>query len=180
MYDKPIDFSQQWLDSDTEIFVEDEALHVHKAVLILQSPVFKKMLCSEFKEKVDQRIALPGKTKASVVEMLKQIYPNPPKFNENSDIEPLLKLAREYQIDILTKKIEKELLRRPTNIDTLVLAQEFSLDKLAEKCISTISRNSFNTAKHHPKYKLLSSDNIVKISEAHINFLYTKFQINWS
>ena len=84
MIDKPLDFSKEWMDSDTVIYVEDEPLYVHKAVLILQSPVFKKMLCSEFKERAEQKVVLPGKSKASVIEMLTHIYPHPPKFTGNS------------------------------------------------------------------------------------------------
>ena len=44
------DFSQPWKFSDVVIVVEDERLHVHRAVLAMASPVFEKLFTTVFEE----------------------------------------------------------------------------------------------------------------------------------
>jgi len=70
-------FLEAWNDSDTVMVVEQERLHVHKAILSMCSPVFRTMLSSDFKEKSSAEIQLPGKKKEHVKEMLVNIYPFP-------------------------------------------------------------------------------------------------------
>lgn len=54
-------FSEPWEDSDVILVVEDEKFHVHRLILSMNSPVFKTMFKSEFKEASSNEISLPGK-----------------------------------------------------------------------------------------------------------------------
>jgi len=58
------------------LLVEGRAVHASKQILKLASPVFKKMLQSEFCEMEMESIELPGKTCQEVVLLLSCIYPN--------------------------------------------------------------------------------------------------------
>ena len=91
MFADGFSFSEEWEDSDTVIYVEGGALYVHKAILTLSSPVFRKMLSSDFIEKATHTIELPGKKKSRIVELLTHIYPYPPEFSGE-------KFARKYSI----------------------------------------------------------------------------------
>ena len=46
----PTDFVEPWTFSDVVLVVEDQKFHVHRSILAIWSPVFKKMFTSEFKE----------------------------------------------------------------------------------------------------------------------------------
>ena len=60
------DFSQPWKFSDVVLVVEEERLHVHRAVLAIASPVFEKMFTLEFQEKDKNEIPLPGKSSTEI------------------------------------------------------------------------------------------------------------------
>ena len=72
---EPRDFSQPWKLSDAVLVVEEERLHVHRALLALSSPVFEKMFTSEFQEKDSNEIPLAGKSSTEFKELLLMIYP---------------------------------------------------------------------------------------------------------
>ena len=67
-------FSQPWEDSDVILVVENEKFHVHRLILSLNSPVFKAMFKSQFKEATTNEIPLPGKNASGVLDFLKIIY----------------------------------------------------------------------------------------------------------
>ena len=67
-------FSEPWDFSDLILAVENEKFHVHRSFLSMNSPVFKVMLHSEFKEATSSEIPLPEKKADEVLDFLKQIY----------------------------------------------------------------------------------------------------------
>ena len=67
-------FSEPWEDSDVILVVENEKFHVHRLILSMNSPVFKAMFKSEFKEATDNEIPLPEKNASEVLDFLKQLY----------------------------------------------------------------------------------------------------------
>ena len=69
-------FSRPWKSSDLILQVADRKFHVHRAVLMVCSPVFEAMLSSEFKEKAAKKIPLPGKDATEIEQMLQGIYPD--------------------------------------------------------------------------------------------------------
>ena len=69
-------FSEPLEDSDLVLVVENEKFHVHRLILTLNSPVFKVMLKSDFKEARRDEITLPKKDPREVLDLLKQLYPH--------------------------------------------------------------------------------------------------------
>lgn len=61
--------------TDFTLIVEGKKLHVAKVVLIDASPVFRKMLTGEFKEKAMSELELPGKQYSTFVPFLRCIFP---------------------------------------------------------------------------------------------------------
>ena len=67
-------FTEPWDYSDLILVVENEKFHVHRALLSMNSPVFKAMFQSQFKEATSSEIPLPEKKANEVLDFLKQIY----------------------------------------------------------------------------------------------------------
>ena len=67
-------FSEPWEDSDVILIVEDEKFHVHRLILSMNSPVFKAMFKSQFKEATANEIPLPEKKANEILDFLKQMY----------------------------------------------------------------------------------------------------------
>ena len=67
-------FKDKWDDSDAFFLVEEKKFHVHRALLSLMSPVFKAMFKSDFREKDQQEIPLPGKETKVFLSFLLIVY----------------------------------------------------------------------------------------------------------
>ena len=67
-------FSVSWEDSDVILVVGNEKFHVHRLILSMNSPVFKAMFKSQFKESTANEIPLPEKKASEVLDFLKHIY----------------------------------------------------------------------------------------------------------
>ena len=67
-------FKDKWDDSDAFFLVEEKKFHVHRALLSLMSPVFKAMFKSDFREKDQQEIPLPGKESKAFLSFLLIVY----------------------------------------------------------------------------------------------------------
>ena len=78
-------FSEPWEDSDLILVVEDEKFHVHRLILSMNSPVFKAMFKSQFKEASSEEIPLPEKKANEVLDLLKHVY-SKNFFNEPVEI----------------------------------------------------------------------------------------------
>lgn len=63
-------------ETDVILVVEDQKIHVNKAVLSQHSPVFNTMFNSHFKERTAKEIPLADKKADDVVEFLRCFYPN--------------------------------------------------------------------------------------------------------
>lgn len=69
--------------------VENEKFHVHRLILSMNSPVFKAMFKSAFKEVTNDEISLPEKKANEVLDFLKQLY-----IQERQEITSKCKLWR--------------------------------------------------------------------------------------
>ena len=67
-------FSQPWEDRDLTLVVEGQRFHVHRLILTLNSPVFKAMLTSNFKEATIGEITLPEKNANEILGFVKQLH----------------------------------------------------------------------------------------------------------
>eukprot|EP00105_Crassostrea_gigas_P004685 XP_011417978.1 PREDICTED: uncharacterized protein LOC105321415 [Crassostrea gigas] len=95
--------------TDFTLIVENQKLHVAKVVLIDASPVFRKMLTGEFKEKNMTELELPGKKYSSFELFLRCIFPREYTLTETC-IDEILPLADEYDVKCVLKKCEHWLL----------------------------------------------------------------------
>ena len=67
-------FKDKWNNSDAIFFVKETNFHVHRQLLSLMSPVFKRMFSSDFREKGQQEIPLPGKKAKVFLSFLLIVY----------------------------------------------------------------------------------------------------------
>ena len=156
------DFSEPWEQSDVVLLVEGQKIYVHRLMLSMCSPVFSRMFSAEFKEKDADEILLPGKKAAEIREMLLVIYPSFCKRVTDNNLDFLLSLAREYQMTVLTQKCEDYLLwgmekknEISSIMETLIVAQNFSLERLKTDCIKKTQDLSTEDLKSHELYDQL-------------------------
>ena len=172
------DFSQPWKFSDVAVVVEDERLHVHRAVLSIASPVFEKMFTSEFQEKDKNEISLPGKSSTEIKELLLMIYPlASEKQITKENCYFLVKLAHEYQIDAIVQKCEDyivaKLETKPKDgvLADLIFAQTYKLEKLRRASVYQAYNLSLEELKKDKMYDQIQSENLKEIMEGIINRL---------
>ena len=79
-------------------------------------------------------------------------------FLEDTNIRSLLDLSREYDIQIIKDRCELFLLAKEPTVSNLVIAQDYGLPKLLEKCISHFSEKAL--------IKIEEDQNFGKVSEA--------------
>ena len=144
----PPDFSKSWLYSDVVLNVERQKFHVHRFVLAMWSPVFKKMFTSEFTEEKRNlySVPLPGKKASAIKELLLIIYPTVSekrwKTVTNENYHFLFELADEYEMDAMKQKCEEFLIEKVTRasgntvVDELRFAQTHKLQKLVQTIIN--------------------------------------------
>lgn len=92
--------------SDLTLLIEGRRVPVSKAVLCVASPVFRAMLQTDFKEKDQEEISLPGKRFKDFVEFLNCIYPDKMKHVTGKTVYGILPLASEYQVSTLQNRCE--------------------------------------------------------------------------
>ena len=114
-------FASPWNDSDVVLVVEDRELHVHKWILASQSPVFKAMFDSHFREAGRDKITLKEKGFQSMVQFMKLLYPSSMFRNDKSPLneESLLSimvLANEYQCVNLIQQCIDQVKIMPDNV----------------------------------------------------------------
>ena len=173
----PPDFSEAWLFSDVVFVVEDEKFHVHRYVLAQWSPVFEMMFSSEFKEKNLSEIPLPDKKASEFKELLLLIYPtiSGKALNtiNNTNCHCLLRLAREYQMDVIYKKCEEFMVSKIQNASgntfmaDLIFAQTYNFEKLLKNSIDRAILNilRYDDFKSHELFDQIEPQNFKQIAE---------------
>lgn len=153
------DFSEPWEQSDVVLLVEGQKIHVHRLMLSMCSPVFSRMFSADFKEKDADEIPLPDKKAAEIREILLTVYPSFCKRVTDKNLDFLLPLAREYQMMAVTQRCEDYLLwelEKKYEIDsimeTLIVAQNFSLERVKTECIRKTQNLSIQDLKSHELY----------------------------
>lgn len=134
-FDAPSQFS------DVVLVVEGRRFYVNKVILCTWSPVFNTMFTSAFKERSSSEIPLPQKNACDILEMLQVLYP-PEKPIDSSNVETILCLAREYQMQTITKRCEMFLLTTKFDLNTLLLADIFQLRDLLAVAAKQLANKS--------------------------------------
>ena len=175
----PTDFLEPWKLSDVVLVVEDQKFHVHRSFLAVWSPAFEKMFTSEFKEKNNDEIPLPGKKASQIKQLLCMLYPSSEEkqvTEENCYF--LLELAHEYQIESIVEKCQsfmvfmvKEKMEDDV-LAMLIYGQKYQLKTLISACIDGARRLSLKELKRHKEE--IKPDNYLLIAEGIIQRLETQ------
>ena len=175
----PTDFLEPWKLSDVVLVVEDQKFHVHRSFLAVWSPVFEKMFTTEFKEKNNDEIPLPGKKASQIKQLLCMLYPSSEEkqvTEENCYF--LLELAHEYQIESIVEKCQsfmvfmvKEKMEDDV-LAMLIYGQKYQLKTLISACIDGARRLSLKELKRHKEE--IKPDNYLLIAEGIIQRLETQ------
>lgn len=80
-----------------------------------------------------------------------------------SNISLILPLAREYQMEELSTRCERYLLSRPASVQSLALAEEYSLPALHRCCMGYAHSVRLAELYSQPEFELLSSDTKVRL-----------------
>ena len=181
-------FSVPWKSSDLVLKVADRKFHVHRAVLILCSPVFETMLSSDFKEKTAKEISLPGKDATEIEQMLRGIYPDQDLFISKENCLALLKLSTEYQIDRLNARCQEYLGHwcadydnmTPTMtvneaLEVIIVSQRFFVEEyIVEKCVHKFVEDKNQTweeMQQHIRYSELEPASVKQLTEERVKYL---------
>ncbi|XP_068762161.1 kelch repeat and BTB domain-containing protein 4-like isoform X2 [Montipora capricornis] len=143
------DFSKPWHFSDVVLSVEGVKFHVHKSTLSMWSPVFEKMLTSDFLERYAEQIDLP-----------------------DDNYQFLLELAEEYQIKRVTEFCTEYLSR---NIDSETFARYYVV---AEKFgLETVMKESLKESSYLQLSYLESDDDFTELPDkTKVEFLRFRIQ----
>ncbi|XP_064630329.1 BTB and MATH domain-containing protein 38-like [Lineus longissimus] len=172
---KPVDFTHPWRHGDITFKVEGKRLYANKTILSMWSPVFEAMFTNDFKEKNAMEIKLPEKEYEEVLELMKVIHPPNKQVDENC-VYSLLPLAREYQMITVLEKCEAQLMTQPANMEHLIIAEEYGLSKLLDRCISYAAQVSLNDLEQKTEYLKLEPNTIIELLRRKIQVLETKQQ----
>ena len=174
----PTDFSAPWKFSDVVLVVEDQKFHVHRSTLAFWSPVFEKMFMSDFKEKSNDEIPLPGKKASEIKQLLHMMYPSlEEKPVTKSNCYFLLELAHEYQIESIAQKCEAFMVtvvkakQENDVIAMLIYGQKYQLKSLITTCIYEARLLTLKQLKEHKMRVEIDLDNYQQITEGIIQRL---------
>jgi len=173
-------FSEPWEDSDLILVVEDEKFHVHRVIMSMNSPVFKAMFKSQFKEATSNEIPLPEKKANEVLDFLKQIYF--PYIEERVEItidnvEHLLKLSDEYQVKLIfepcIKFVKDQSITKENVMKLLMIADLYDLADVHEGCNNLLKDMKLKTMSETVHLEELDLKNVRHFLEQRIERLET-------
>ena len=178
------EFSVPWKFSDVVLIVEDQKFHVHRSTLAFWSPVFEKMFITDFKEKDNDEIPLPGKKASEIKEMLQIMYPSlEEKLVTKRNCYFLFELAHEYQIDSIAQKCEAlmvTMVKNRTEYDVLAMliyGQKYQIKTLISTCIYEARRLTLKELKQHRIRDQIEPDNYLQIAEGIIERLEERCEV---
>lgn len=149
--------------TDVIFCVDDKKLHLSRGALMQASPVFRKMLASNGKEK-NREISLPDKSYEEFVLFLRCVCPMEyVKLNEGV-IDVVLPLAKEYQVNSLLQKCEDWLL---TEIEFIVgevtghVKETQTMVEFFAKCLLYGAKNELESL-YDKAFQLLVPYNLIR------------------
>ena len=174
-------FSEPWEDSDLILVVEDEKFHVHRLIMSMNSPVFKAMFKSQFKEATANEIPLPEKKANEMLDILKRVYSKqfieePVEITEEN-VEHLLKLSDEYQIkhiyDACINFVETHPKTQQNVMKLRKMATNYNLDRVRDECDNLIKNLKLTTLSEIVDLKGLDQETLQYFLEQRIKRLET-------
>ena len=174
-------FSEPWEDSDLILLVEDEKFHVHRVIMSMNSPVFKAMFKSQFKEATANEIPLPEKKANEILDLLKHVYSKqfieePVEITEET-VEYLLKLSDEYQIKRIFDTCINFVKTRPQTEQNVMklrkMAMNYNLDRVRDECDDLLKNLKLTTLSEIVDLKGLDQETLQHFLEQRIKRLET-------
>ena len=174
-------FSEPWEDSDLILVVEDEKFHVHRLIMSMNSPVFKAMLKSQFKEANANEIPLPEKKANEILDILKRVYSKQfieePVDITEGNVEHLLKLSDEYQIkhifDACINFVETHPKTKHSVMKLRKMATNYNLDRVRDECDNLLKNLKLTTLSEIVDLKGLDHETLQYFLEQRIKRLET-------
>jgi len=182
-------FSEPWDYSDLILVVEDEKFHVHRGILSMNSPVFKTMFKSRFKEATSNEIPLPEKKANEVLDFLRHIYYQhirEPVEITMENVEYLLKLSDEYQVNLISEPCIKFVENEPKTKENVMkfrnMAKMYDLDEVYQACEDLLKDMKLTTLSETVHLEDLDRENLqyfleqrIKRLETFLDTLYPQF-----
>ncbi|XP_078374957.1 BTB and MATH domain-containing protein 36-like isoform X1 [Oculina patagonica] len=180
-------FAEPWEDSDVILVVENEKFHVHRLILSMNSPMFKAMFKSEFKEATNNEIPLPDKNASEILDFIKQLYIHVERQEITLEsVEHLLKLSDEYQVKVIfdscVKFLENQLKTEGNVMKILRLASLYTLENIQESCYNLVREMELKSILKASKEQNLDKETVemmlsrrIERLEKFLNKLYPEF-----
>jgi len=126
-----------------EVVLEDETVEEHVGFLTIASPVFRAMLNGDMVEAKSGRIELVEKRKAEYETVLRFLRPDTARTEKihEGNVNVVVEWSDKYGISNLKQECEEVLGTLPFNIDRLVQASTFSLQKQYGRCLQWAAEN---------------------------------------
>jgi len=126
--------------SDITIFVKNQKIYAHKAILASQCPKFYAQFTSEMPDGKTDKLTIGNFSYDAVFKMIEFFYCGEANFNEISHkcLLELLHLSDEYMVDNLHRICEKKLLNTidvENVVQILILADNLNLTTLKQQCM---------------------------------------------
>lgn len=184
-------FSEPWEDSDVILVVENENFHVHRLILSMNSPVFKAMFKSQFKEATANEIPLPGKNVKGVLDFLMKIYG--PQYTKKEveftmeNVEQLMQLSDEYQVtehifQPCVEFLEDEPKTKENVVKIRALAEFYDLEKVRQDCDILLKGMTLGTLSKTVQFENVEKDKLqhfltqrIEVLEGYLEKLYPQF-----
>jgi len=122
---------------DLTIVLDDgDSVAVHKALLIMSSPVFRSMLTNGMRETNEHTIRLPGKHAAELRCFIDSLALCTMHKLENDSAKMLVPLAEEYQVLSLKRQCEHHIVHNmPVSFEELTFALQYNLMRRVTQCV---------------------------------------------
>ncbi|CAC5373905.1 unnamed protein product [Mytilus coruscus] len=161
-------------EQNLTIRIKKAKLHVIREQLTRESPVFERMLQSEFQEKDAKEITLPGKRVEDFVYFLRCTLVSTDDDLTDVTVHKVLPLAHEYQTkrtlekaDLFLKEkceTESDDLSSQQIIENILEAELYNLPQYLNACINIASRKYYQKLVQNDQFENISIETRLKIS----------------
>ncbi|XP_064652918.1 kelch-like protein 38 [Lineus longissimus] len=156
--------------SDVILVVEKKKLYVHRQYLAEWSSVWRTMFLTNFANRNQTEIMLPGKRLEDILDLLRCIYPMQSAVTDEN-VNTLLSLADEYMMERIMTKCEDFLLEKDPTMETLVTAQRYNLKRLFKSCVDYAKNCCLEDVEKCPEFTDLEPHTILMIYKSKLDSL---------
>ncbi|XP_062578756.1 uncharacterized protein LOC134240706 [Saccostrea cucullata] len=167
--------------TDLVLLVEGRKIYVTKAILMHVSPVFKTMFTSDFREKDQQELLLPGKKYDNFVLFLTQIYPGERPPLTGDVLRKILPYVDEYQVDYLKKDCQNILVQglevskgMRYLLENLYIATTYGFQELYQKALHLLRIFPLDPCRQSNIFQRLPSETKLDLAFARCRHLEKK------